>query len=69
MSEYKVEFRCGSNINTFSLNRKVVDLVEDYGFTEEEAKDIIFNEYALNDLLEEWLYNYCEIGVRICLES
>lgn len=30
MSEYKIEFLCDSNVNAFSLNRKVVDLVEDY---------------------------------------
>lgn len=69
MSKYKVEFWCDSNANAFSLNTETVDLVDDYGFTEEEAQNIINNEDLLNELLEEWLCNYLETGVRVCLES
>lgn len=53
MSKYKVGFLINSNANAFSTNTEVIDLVNDYGYSEEEAKEIIENENKLDDLFKE----------------
>lgn len=47
MSKYKVGFYANSNANAFCTNAEVVDLVEDYGYTEKEAEEIINDEEKL----------------------
>ena len=44
MSKYKVGFYANSNANVYSTNAEVIDLVEDYGYTEKEAEEIINDE-------------------------
>lgn len=54
MSKYKVKFWCDTRVSSKSIRREIIDLVEDYGYTEEEAKRIYENEDLLLDLFIEW---------------
>ena len=47
MSKYKVGFYVNSRANVYSTNAEVIDLVEDYGYTEKEAEEIINDEEKL----------------------
>ena len=49
MSKYKVGFYANSNANIYSTNAEVIDLVDDYGYTEKEAKEIINDEKKLKE--------------------
>ena len=44
MSKYKVKFWCDSGANAFSCNTETVDLVDDWNYTEDEAKEIFESE-------------------------
>ena len=65
MSKYKVGFLVNSNANAFCKNTEVVDLVDDYGYSEEEAKEIIGDENKLDDLFKEWLWETIETGYKV----
>lgn len=65
MSKYKVGFLVNSNANAFSTNTEVIDLVDDYGYSEEEAKEIIEDENKLDDLFKEWLWNTIETNYNV----
>lgn len=65
MSKYKVGFLVNSNANAFSTNTEVIDLVNDYGYSEEEAKEIIENENKLDDLFKEWLWETIETSYKV----
>lgn len=65
MSKYKVGFLVNSNANAFSTNTEVIDLVNDYGYSEEEAKEIIENENKLDDLFKEWLWEIIETSYKV----
>ena len=54
MSRYKVNFFVNSNANFRSTNAEVIDLVDDYGYTEKEAEEIIKDENEQHKLFEEW---------------
>ena len=47
MSKYKVNFFVNSNANFCSTNAEVIDLIDDYGYTEKEAEAIINDEEKL----------------------
>ena len=47
MSKYKVGFYVNSRANFYSTNAEVIDLVDDYGYTEKEAEAIINDEEKL----------------------
>jgi hypothetical protein F3_00907 len=47
MSKYKVGFFVNSRANIRSTNAEVIDLIDDYGYTEEEAEEIIKDEEKL----------------------
>ena len=64
MSKYKVGFLVNSNANAFCKNVEVVDLIDDYGYSEEEAKEIIENEDKMFKLLEEWVWETIETNVQ-----
>ena len=53
MSKYKVGFYANSNANAFCTNAEVVDLVDDYGYTEEKAEEIIKDESFSSLTFEE----------------
>ena len=65
MSKYKVGFYVNSNANIYSTNAEVIDLVEDYGYTEKEAKEIINDEEKLKEKHEDWLWETIETGFRV----
>lgn len=52
MSKYRVGFLLS---NSHSTNAKVIDLVDDWDYTEKEAKEIVNSDDKLNKLLGEWL--------------
>lgn len=68
MSKYKVKFWCDSGANAFSCNTETVDLVDDWNYTEDEAKEIFESEEKQEEILDEWLVNYLDCGIR-CLED
>lgn len=63
MSKYKVGFLVNSNANAFCKNVEVIDLVDDYGYSEAEAKEIIGDENKLDALFKEWLWETIETNV------
>ena len=68
MSKYKVKFWCDSGANAFSCNTETVDLVDDWDYTEDEAKEIFESEEKQAELLMFWLADNCEQGIE-CLEE
>ena len=65
MSKYKVGFLVDSRANAFSTNAEVIDLVDDWKYTEEEAKEIIKNDVLLEKLFEDWLANNIETSYAV----
>lgn len=64
MSKYKVGFYVNSRANICSTNAEVIDLVDDYGYTEEKAEEIINDEEKLKEEFEEWLWDTIEVGFQ-----
>ena len=64
MSKYKVGFYVNSRANIYSMNAEVIDLVDDYGYTEEKAKEIINDEKKLKEEFKEWLWDTIEVGFQ-----
>ena len=64
MSKYKVGFYVNSNANIYSTNAEGIDLVEDYGYTEKEAEEIINDEEKLKEEFKEWLWDTIEVGFQ-----
>lgn len=65
MSKYKVGFYVNSNANIYSTNAEVIDLVEDYDYTEKEAEEIINDEEKLKEESEAWLWDNIETGFKV----
>ena len=65
MSKYKVEFYVNSRANIHSTNAEVIDLIDDCGYTEEKAEEIIKDEKKLKEEFEEWLWDTIETGFRV----
>lgn len=68
MSKYKVKFWCDSCATSNSRNSEIVDLVDEWHYTEDEAKEIFESEEKQEEILDEWLANYLDCGVR-CLKD
>ena len=64
MSRYKVIFFVNSNANFRSTNAEVIDLVDDYGYTEKEAEAIINDEEKLKKEFDDWLWDTIETGFQ-----
>ena len=62
MSKYKIGVFINSRANHASTNSEVIDLVEDYGYTEEEAEKIIKDDKKIKKIFEEWLWDTVETG-------
>lgn len=54
-----------SRANVYSTNAEVIDLVEDYGYTEKEAEEIINDEKKLKEEFEAWLCDNIETGFQV----
>lgn len=65
MSKYKVGFLVDSRANSFSTNAEVIDLIDDWKYTEDEAKEIIKNDVLLEKLFEDWLSNTIETSYAV----
>lgn len=65
MSKYKVNFFVNSNANFRSTNAEIIDLVEDYGYTEKEAEEIINDEKKLKEEFDTWLWDTIETGFQV----
>lgn len=65
MSKYKLGFSVDSRANAFSTNREVIDLIDDYKFSEEDAKDIIEDEKKQEVLFKEWLMETIDSGFTV----
>ena len=65
MSKYKVHFFVNSNANSRSTNAEVIDLVDDYGYTEKEAEAIINDEEKLKKEFDDWLWDTIETGFQV----
>lgn len=55
MSKYKIELK-------IKREDDIIDLVEDYGYTEEEAEKIIKDDKKIKKIFEEWLWDTVETG-------
>ena len=65
MSKYKVHFFVNSRANVYSTNAEVIDLVDDYGYTEKEAEAIINDEEKLKKEFDAWLQDTIEAGFQV----
>ena len=65
MSKYKVHFFVNSNANFRSTNAEVIDLVDDYGYTEKQAEEIINDEKKLKEEFDTWLWDTIETGFQV----
>lgn len=65
MSKYKVGFLVNSNANAFCKNAEVIDLVDNYGYSEAEAEEIINNENKFSELFKEWLWEAIETNYKV----
>ena len=63
MSKYKIKFYVSTGYVSSKIE-EIIDLVEDYGYSEEEAKEIIKNEdeERLKDLFNEWVWENIDGG-------
>jgi hypothetical protein F3_00907 len=62
MSKYKIGVFINSRANHTSTTAEVIDLIEDYGYTEEEAEKIIKDDKKIKKIFEEWLWDTVETG-------
>ena len=65
MSKYKVHFFVNSNANFRSTNAEVIDLVDDYSYTEKDAEAIINDEEKLKKEFDDWLWDTIETGFQV----
>ena len=54
-----------SGANVYSTNAEVIDLVDDYSYTEKEAEEIINDEEKLKKEFDAWLWDNIETGFRV----
>ena len=59
MNKYKVFFTVGVKD---SEEMKVIDLIDDFGYTEEKAQEIFEDYDELQKVYEEWLYENIDTG-------
>lgn len=68
MSKYKVKFWCDSGATSNSRNSEIVDLVDEWHYTEEKSKEVFESEEKQAELLMFWLADNCEQGIE-CLDK
>lgn len=61
MSKYKVKFYVSTRYVGAEVEEDV-DLIEDYGFSEEKAKEIFENEDKMQEIFNEWLFENIDAG-------
>ncbi|KYM38491.1 hypothetical protein A2U10_07090 [Fusobacterium necrophorum subsp. funduliforme] len=68
MSKYKIKFY----VSTGYVNSEVeetIDLVEDYGYSEQEAKEIIKNEDKIEAIFEERVWENLDSSWKVLGEE
>lgn len=61
MSKYKVRLYASTRYVGAEVE-EIVDLVEDYGFSKKEAKEIFENEDKIQEIFNEWLFENIDAG-------
>ncbi|KYM39602.1 hypothetical protein A2U03_06735 [Fusobacterium necrophorum subsp. funduliforme] len=61
MSKYKVKFYVSTRYVGAEVE-EIIDLVEDYGYSEKEAKEILENEVRLQEMFNEWVFENIDAG-------
>lgn len=61
MSRYKIKFYVSTNC-VGAITEETIDLIEDYGFTIKEAKEIFENEDKISEIFNEWLGEKIDAG-------
>ena len=51
------------------IKEEIVDLIEDYNYTEEESEKIINNEDRIKELYDEWLVQNLDINYYVVVEE
>ncbi len=64
MSKYKIKFYVSTGYVSSKIE-EIIDLVEDYGYSEEEAKEIIKNEDKIEAIFEEWVWETLDSGWKV----
>lgn len=62
MSKYKIELK-------IKREDDIIDLVEDYGYTEEEAEEVLQDSERLDEIFEEWIADNLDAGYSIIEEK
>lgn len=61
MSKYKIKFHVSTGYVSSKIE-ETIDLVKDYGYSEEEAKEIFENEDKMQEIFNEWLFENIDAG-------
>ena len=62
MSKYKIELK-------IKREDDIINLVEDYGYTEEEAEEVLQDSERLDEIFEEWIADNLDAGYSILEEE
>ena len=61
MGKHKVKFYASTRYVGAEVE-EIIDLVEDYRYSEEEAKEIFENEDKMQEIFNEWLFENIDAG-------
>ena len=67
MSKYKIKFYLDTG-HMRGQEEDIIDLVTDYEYTEEKAREIINSERDLKELHEQWLEDKIDTGFEVISE-
>lgn len=68
MSKYKIKFYLDTG-HMRGQEEDIIDLVTDYEYTEEKAREIINSERDLKELHEQWLEDKIDTGFEVMTEE
>ena len=68
MSKYKIKFYLDTG-HMRGQEEDIIDLVTDYEYTEEKAREIINSERDLEELHEQWLEDRIDTGFEVITEE
>ena len=68
MSKYKIKFYLDTG-HMRGQEEDIIDLVTDYEYTEEKAREIINSERDLKELHEQWLEDKIDTGIEVITEE
>ena len=68
MSKYKIKFYLDTGHMRGQIE-DIIDLVTDYEYTEEKAREIINSERDLKELHEQWLEDKIDTGFEVITEE